>query len=244
MRYILIMMALFSLTATLFAKDISHQRVQILLEGKHLTKRYDNLINRQKAWQARKKTLIKRFNKSRAIQTDFGAENRYGTQREHKRMDIFYASLHKQEAGIAKELASIKEKLAEQETLFFNLFGVPLTREEMFRGVAPKVVDKTRKVQLLRQYLSAKKSWKNSLRAVDKFDEKRVALQMRSNLSIHRYEVLSQKLDKKVEKNYSSLNRLEEKSALIVDTYARDYGYSIPDENAAKILLDNIQHSD
>jgi len=222
---------------------MSHQRAQMLLQGKHLTKRYDSLKNRQEAWQERKKTLIERFDASHDTQTDFGDENRYGTQREQRRRSEFYASLQKREGEIAKELTTISEELAQLKESFSNLFGVPMTRKEMFGGVAPRVVDKKRKVQLLREYLHAKKSWMSCLKAVDRFDEKRVALEMRTNLSERRYHVLSQKLDKKVEKNYSALNRYEEKSMSALDIYALDYGYSIPDEDAARVLLENIQHT-
>jgi hypothetical protein len=237
------MIVLFSLISTLFAKDMSHQRAQMLLQGKHLTKRYDSLKNKQEAWLERKKILIERFNATHDTQTDFGDKNRYGTQREKRRTSEFYASLEKREEEISKELSALAEELAELKETFSNLFGVPMTRKEMFGGRAPKVVDKKRKVRLLREYINAKRSWVRCLRAVDRFDDKRIALELQSNLNERRYNALSQKLDKKVEKNYKSLNHFEEKSMQVLDTYALDYGYSIPDEGAAKVLLENIEHA-
>ena len=243
MKYLFIMIALFAFSSALIAKEMSHQRVQMLLEGKHLSKRYDSLTNKKSAWQVRKKILIERFDTSHSKKTDFGNENRYGIQREKQRTKEFYDSLTKRESEIDKELVSIKHELGRLKEHFIHIFGVPLTDKEMFGGSAPKVIDKKRKVQLLSAYLWAKKSWQGCLKAVDKFDEKRTALELRSNLSERRYNALSQKLDVKVENNYSALNRFEEKSVSALDTYALDYGYSIPDEVAARVLLENIRHA-
>ena len=243
MKYITIMITLHLLFSSLTARENFPKRTKMLIEGKKLTQRYVILNNRLEAWVIRKNTLVDNFKKTHEVESDFGYKNHYGKQRHKQRSEKFYASLAQREKEITDELAEVGHKFEMLNIEFLHRYGVHLSRNEMFNGVMPLVKERKKKIFLLRKYLQAQRSWQACLNRIDKFDAKRLDLDRQTKLSDKRYSNLSFKLDTKIEKNYISMLKHEEDSMEALQAYALSYGYSIPDEVAAKLLLKNIKKS-
>ncbi len=241
MKYIIIMITFLALTSVTYAKSSQQIRAEMLLEGKHLTQRFETLKIRDEAWQERKEFLILDFHKNHKREENLPADEEYARERFENRKKAFYDSLQEREDEISKELSLISSQLELLKERFSHRYGVPLSKKEMFGGRAPKVKDIKRKIGLLKKYLKSTKSWRACLKQSSRFDDSRMRLEMRTDITEKKYNSLSLKLDKKTERNFIALNRLEDSSIGAAETYALDYGYSIPDEVAAKILLENIQ---
>ncbi|MCH9813230.1 MAG: hypothetical protein K0U47_04725 [Epsilonproteobacteria bacterium] len=176
MNYIFVLFFLFfsllhaetnqSISKTTEAKIAYHNEVirsTMLREGKYLTKKYEDALLKLENWTIQKAEKKREFYRQTSKEEiTLGPDNAYGKKRAQKRRYEFYNSLQRQEEHIKKRVANVEQKLQDLNDEFYLLFSVPLTHEEMYQGIKPKVMPKEESVVNVQEHNLSINSEKNS----------------------------------------------------------------------------------
>ncbi len=251
MKYYLVVVLVFM--NFLFASEISNSittqyekdmlRQQMLREGKHLTKRYEDVLNKLQNWEIKKEELVEAYRKKYSHQDkSFGTGNEYGQMRAKKRRQEYYNSLNKQENQLTERVIESQTKLQNLKNEFLLRFAVPLTVDEMSGGKAPLVEDKSKKIEMLNGYIRENTAWKKCRDRVFQFDKVKVvansieALFPETNLT-------QASINQKSDKNREDMQKHLEKFQDIDEAYWQKYGLSITDKQKAEMILKGIKEN-
>ncbi len=221
-----------------YQKDLTRQ--QMLRQAKYLTKKHEDIVRRLENWEIKKEELKREFDRKNSHQDNsFGNGNTYGEQRAKKRKREYYKSLQQQEERLVERYLESQTKLAELKEEFLFRFAVPLTVKEMRGGEAPTVKDKTKKVQMLHEYINESSAWKRCKERVAEFD--RVKNVADSIEKLFPETNLTQNfISKKSDKNQKDMQKHVEQYQLIDQEFKAKYGISILNDARAKAMIENI----
>lgn len=224
---------------TQYEKDMSRQ--QMLRNGKHLSKRYEDALNKLQNWEIKKEELIEAYRKKYSHQDkSFGTGNEYGQMRAKKRRQEYYNSLNKQENQINERVIESQIKLQNLKNEFLLKFAVPLTAEEMNGGKAPLIKDKSEKIQMLNGYIEESNAWQRCRDRVFQFDKVKVVANSIEVL-FPEANLTQASINQRSEQNIENMQKHLEKFQDIDEAYWQKYGISITDRQKAKIILRGIE---
>lgn len=215
-------------------------RQQILRKAKYLKKKYETALVKFENWEMKKELLKKTFRQKNQKQyTSFGEGNSYGKERAAKRRREYYNSLDVQERHIQDRVDNAHTKLSEIKEEFLFQYAVPLTDAEMAGGEVPSIEDKTKKVQMINEYINENSAWRKCQEKVNEFDKvNRVASSIEklfpnSNLT---QSTISKKMEQNMLDMQAHINRYQG----IEQEYQTKYGLILTSGERAQAILENI----
>ncbi len=224
-----------------YQKDLTRQ--QMLRQARYLTKKHEDITRRLENWEIKKEELKKAFTQKNRLQDkSFGTGNTYGEQRANKRRQDYYKSLQQQEERLVERYLESQTKLSMLKEEFLFKFAVPLTTKEMRSGEAPTVRDKTKKVQMLNEYINENSAWEKCKERVSEFD--RVQNVADSIEKLFPETNLTQNfISKKSDKNQQDMQRHIKQYQSIDQEFKIKYGISILNDTRAKAMIENINNN-
>ncbi len=226
---------------TKYEKDMLRQ--QMLRDGKHLIKRYEDALNKLQNWEIKKEELIEVYKQKYSYQDkSFGTGNEYGKTRAKKRRQEYYNSLNKQEEQITERVLELQTKLQNLKNEFLLRFAVPLTAEEMNGGKTPLIKDKNEKIKMLNGYIIENTAWERCRDRVFQFDKVKVVANSIEVL-FPETNLTQVSINQRSEQNREDMRKHLEKFQDIDEVYWQKYGLSITDKHKAKMILKYIQEN-
>jgi hypothetical protein len=246
MKKAIVLLGILGIYIEINAEDIFYKHTsksEMILDAKHLLFKQKMLQNKKAAWQKRVVGLIEDFYTTLDTKVYFGEKNAYGKARQERREKEFYSSLQAQSEEIDKKLLYVNHTLKQLKKEFYYLYARPLTKEEVEGKVASKVVQKSRKIELLKAYIASQNSWRRCFNRNKSFDEKRLEIENRV-LDEQKYRYLSEHLDQKIEQNFNAMDSFSQKASEISQAYKILTGTALKDIKTAKLILRHIKEGD
>jgi hypothetical protein len=186
--------------------------------------------------EQKKKNFFRRYSRE---DTSFGSDNSYGKKRADRRKREFFRSLAVQEKHIQDRVEDTIEKLADIKAEFLYKFAVPLTESEMSGGTPPSIENKTKRVEMLQEYINENSAWEKCRQKVSDFDRvSRVANSIETLFP--EVNLTSQAISEKMQKNKQEMNSHASRFNSIETDYRSQYGVSISSTQRAKSILESI----
>jgi len=218
------------------------ERMKMVREARLLTKEQQLLNNKLQSWRKHRERLVERFErKNQAIEEmALGRDNQYGLRLAQKRRSEFYASLDKKEERIQKRLFEIEKKLSKLKNDFLFRYAVELTDDEIFHGKTARVKERTKKVEMLKEYMQYMKSYEELSALNAKYDQAEMLLQSIAKIN-DKEKTFEQNLTKKAQENRIKMYEYKTMADRLREEFYNQYHVQIDDMETAEKFLENIQ---